>query len=159
MASSVVLPVSSIHKKRPVSDSVRKPSEAGFMSCASVVINKESSLCLHPSRQSSQGWTNYQKRTFTALKCSEAFHNTMMTRQMCQSPGNCCFAIIRLSALFIFRFVPPCVSPVMIFNRVFWIIWITLSLTRFVVYVRLCPFDSPFIGCLLYTSPSPRDRH
>ena len=133
------------------------------MSCASVVINKESSLCLHPSRQSSQGWTNYQKRTFTALKCSEAFHNTMMTRQMCQSPGNCCFAIIRLSALFIFRFVPPCVSPVMIFNRVFWIIWITLSLTRFVVYVRLCPFDSPFIGkcleiCLLYTSPSPRDR-
>ena len=43
VARSVVLPVSSIHKKHPISYSVRKPSEAGFMSCASVVINKESS--------------------------------------------------------------------------------------------------------------------
>ena len=73
----------------------------------------------------------------------------MMTREVRQTPSNSRFAVVGLSTPFIFSFVPPCVSPVLIFNSVLRIIWITLRLTGFVVYMWPCPLDSPFIGnCL-----------
>ena len=110
-----------------------------------LVVNEEPPVSLHTGGKPAQGWPNNQKRTFSPLQCSESFYNSMVAWKMRQTTRYCSLAVITFFALFIFSSVPFCVSFILVFHCVLWVVRITLCNAWLVGASWLRPFHCPFI--------------